>query len=146
MGYDIHIVRNDDFWDEEIGGGISLDEWSSYVAQDNTMRMDGTAEVDLPNESKLIIESEGLAVWTAYAANEVGGNQAWFGFHNNAIVVKNPDQQILAKMLEIAASLNAKVLGDEGEQYEFPNDHGVPKHEVMQELLTEPTRPWWKFW
>ncbi|MEO9593743.1 hypothetical protein, partial [Rhodopirellula bahusiensis] len=83
------------------------------------------AEVELPDGSTLRTENEGLAVWTEYPGNEDGGNQAWFDFRHHAIVVKNPDQDILTKMLEIAARLNAKVIGDEGEEYKAPTDHGV---------------------
>ena len=146
MGYDLHISRNDEWWDEEGGGGISFAEWSSFVDADETMRMDGFAEVDLPDGSTLRTESEGLAVWTGYAGNEDGGNQAWFDFRHHAIVVKNPDQDILTKMLEIAATLNAKVIGDEGEEYTLPTDHGVPTRAAMQQMVSAPRKPWWKFW
>ena len=143
MGYDLHIVRNEQWWDEEVGGGIPLAEWSSFVETDDTMRMDNLAEVKLPDGSTLRTESEGLAVWTEYAGNEVDGNQAWFAFRDDAIVVKNPDQDILAKMLEVAASLNAKIVGDDGEEYVSPSDHGVPTRQMM--LMSE-RKPWWKFW
>lgn len=146
MGYDLHIVRNEDGWDAEKGGGISLAEWSSLLAADDTMREDGFAEVNLPDGSTLRTESEGLAVWTHYPGNEDGGNQAWFDFRDGAIVVKNPDQDILIKMLEIAGRLDAKVIGDEGEQYESPSDHGVPTRGAMQEMLSAQPKPWWKFW
>ena len=146
MGYELHIVRNEECWDGETGGGISLAEWSSLVDADNTMRMDGFAKVDLPDRSALRTESEGLAVWTEYAGNEEGGNQAWFSFHENAIVVKNPDQDILTKMLEIAAELDAKVIGDDGEQYKSPTDHGTLTREAMLKMLSGQRKPWWKFW
>ena len=126
--------------------GITLAEWASLLADDDTMRMDGVAEVDLPDGSTLRTENEGLAVWTDYAGNEDGGNQAWFDFRDGAIVIKNPDQDILAKMLEIAAMLDAKVVGDEGEEYETPTDHGVPTRGAMQKMLSVQRKPWWKFW
>jgi hypothetical protein len=146
MGYDLHISRNDEWWDEQIGGGISFAEWASFVDADDTMRMDGFAEVELPDGSTLRTENEGLAVWTDYAGNEDGGNQAWFDFRGGAIVVKNPDQDILAKMLEIAVTFNAKVVGDEGEQYESPTDHGVPTRTAMRDMVAAQCKPWWKFW
>lgn len=146
MGYDLHISRNDEWWDEEIGGGISFADWSSLVDADDTMRMDGFAEVNLPDGSTLRIENEGLAVWTEYAGNEDGGNQAWFDFREGAVVVKNPDQDILAKMLEVAGKLDAKVVGEEGEEYKSPTDHGTMTREAMSEVISRRQKPWWKFW
>ena len=146
MGYELYISRNDEWWDEEVGGGISLSEWSSLIDADDTMRMDGFAEVDLPDGSTLRTENEGLAVWTQYAGNEVGGNQAWFDFRHHAIVVKNPDQAILTKMLEIAAKQNAMVIGDEGEQYNSPTDHGVPTRTAVLKAKSAHSKPWWMFW
>jgi len=146
MGYELHIVRNEEWWDEEIGGGIPLADWSALVDADDTMRMDGFAEVVLPDGSTLRTENEGLAVWTEYAGNEVGGNQAWFDFRDNAIVVKNPDQEVLTKMLEIATSLNAKIVGDDGEEYKYPADHSVQSREMMQQMRKGQRKPWWRFW
>jgi len=42
---------------------------------------------------------------------------AWFDYRNGWIVVKNPDEEIRAKMKQIAKVLSAKVFGDEGEEY-----------------------------
>ncbi|HCS54979.1 hypothetical protein [Rubinisphaera sp.] len=146
MGYELHIVRNEEWWDEETGGGISFAEWSTLVDADVSLRMDSFAEVNLKDDMKLRIESEGLTVWTEYAGNEEGGNQAWFDFHENAIVVKNPDQDILVKMLEIAKALDAKIIGEEGEEYQSPTDHGVPTRLSKQEILSNQSKPWWRFW
>lgn len=125
MGYELHIVRNDACWREQAGGGISLTEWSSLVADDETMRMEAVAEIELPDGTLLRYENEGLAVWSECVGNERGGKQRWFDFRHNAIVVKHPDRDVLAKMLDIAAKLDAKVVGDEGEEYKSPTDLGV---------------------
>jgi len=146
MGYDFYIVRNEEWWDEEIKGGISLAEWASLVRADDTMRLDGYAEIALPNGSTLRTESEGLAVWTEYDGNEDGGNQAWFDFCDNAIVVKNPDQDVLKKMLEIAKALDARIFGEEGEEYKLPTDHGISTRSTMQQMVSTQRKPWWRFW
>lgn len=49
MGYEVHIVRNEEWWDEDVGGGISLDEWKAYVDTDGTMRLDNVAEASTPD-------------------------------------------------------------------------------------------------
>ena len=146
MGYELHIVRNDEWWDEDTGGGIPFDEWSSLLDADDSMRMDGFAEVSSPDGAKLRIENEGLAVWTGYPANIDGGNQAWFDFREGRIVCKNPDQDILKKMLEIADALNAKIVGDEGEEYNSQTDHGVPARSSNPKRNGPEAKPWWRFW
>jgi hypothetical protein len=81
------------------------------------MRSDGYAEATTPSGDTLRYENEGLAVWTAYSRHQSNGNMAWFDFEMGNVVVKNPDQEILRKMWQIAQSLGAKVQGDEGETY-----------------------------
>jgi hypothetical protein len=46
---------------------------------------------------------------------EHGGG--WFDYRNGRIVVKYPDEKMLAKMRVIAEALGARVMGDEGELY-----------------------------
>jgi hypothetical protein len=115
MGYDIHITRAPD-WTASEAFPISLEEWLDCAARDSEMRLDGFAEAWV-GQSVLRVESEGLAVWTAYSRHEVGGNMAWFSFCYGRIVVKNPDDEILGKMRQIATRLQANVIGDEGETY-----------------------------
>jgi hypothetical protein len=59
-------------------------------------------------------ENQGLAAWKAYSGN---GNMPWFDYRMDALPSKNPDREILSKMKQIAKSLRAKVLGDDGEEY-----------------------------
>lgn len=42
---------------------------------------------------------------------------AWFTHSKDRITVKNPDEEILVKMHQIALALSAKVQGDDGEEY-----------------------------
>jgi len=142
MGYEVHIARNDEWWDEDVGGGISLDEWSGYVAADETMRLDNVADANTPDGQVIRYENEGLAVWTDYSSHDESGNKAWFDFREGCISVKNPDEEILRKMHQIASRLDAKVLGDEGEEY-------GPDGEVLgakDDDSRTRQRPWWKFW
>jgi hypothetical protein len=115
MGYDLHVTRADPWYDAETNP-ITLVEWAAYVAADPEMRMDGFAEATVQG-SVLRVESEGLAVWTAYSGHGRDGNMAWFDYRDGRIVVKNPDAEIISKMKKIAAYFQAKVLGDEGESY-----------------------------
>jgi hypothetical protein len=47
----------------------------------------------------------------------------WFDSSDGAVVVKNPDEAVLAKLLAVAGHLGARVVGDDGEVYAAP---GVP--------------------
>lgn len=114
MGYDIHITRKQDWFEDD--PQISSEEWRAYIASDADMRLDGYAEASTP-DGTLRYENNGLAVWTGYSRHCLGGNMAWFDFRNGDIVVRNPDPEILKKMWHVAQALKAKVQGDEGETY-----------------------------
>ena len=116
MGYDLHITRTDDWFDGE-ETPIELDEWLAYIESDAEMRLDGYAEAKVEGEAVLRYENDGLAVWTAYSQLPEDGAGAWFDFRGGNIVVKNPDEEIIAKMKLIAADFSARVVGDEGEEY-----------------------------
>ncbi|MFN8443118.1 MAG: hypothetical protein U0175_20255 [Caldilineaceae bacterium] len=132
MGYELHITRADS-WLESESAPITLEEWRDYVATDPQMRMEGFAEANVADGSRLRYEHDGLAVWIAYSGHDHEGNMAWFNHQEGRIVVKNPDEEIIAKMRIIAAALNAKVFGDDGESY-FPSQPNRAR------------KPWWKFW
>ena len=120
MGYNVHITRADD-WTESEARPITVREWLDYVERDSEMRHDGFAEAPYSG-GVLRHESEGIAVWTAYSGHEVNGNMAWFNYHPGEIVVKNPDGEILGKMIRVAAELGATVQGDDGESYDETPD------------------------
>lgn len=143
MGYEVHIARNEEWWDEDVGGGISPDEWNTFVASDETMRLDNVAEANMPDGNVLRYANQGLAVWLNYSAHDESGNKAWFDFRDGCISVKNPDQEILRKMHQIASQLDAKVLGDEGEEY---GADGEPISQPESGHSQKPQKPWWKLW
>jgi len=146
MGYEIHITRKKDGFDED-GASISLEEWKAYIASDSDMRLDGYAEATLGNGDTLRVEDEGLAVWTAYSGHGVNGNMAWFYPGSGGIIAKNPDEEILQKMFEIAEALGARVVGDDDEEY-GADGKVIASEDIAQrsdELEIEaPRRPWWK--
>lgn len=117
MGYDVHITRKENWFDEDETHNITIEEWKEIVANDPEMRLDNFAEATTTNGDNLRIENEGLSVWMKYSGDGLDGNHAWFEYAQGNIDVKNPDREIIIKMLGLAEKLNAKVQGDDGEIY-----------------------------
>lgn len=143
MGYDVHITRRDEWYDED-GPIISRSEWLAYVSSDPEMRADGYAEAKTPDGSVLRVDDEGIAVWTAYPGHEEDGNMAWFRHFEGHVTVKNPDKAILIKMHRIASALNAKVQGDDGEEYGADANPTNREEPLLSTSVVK--KPWWKFW
>ena len=145
MGYEIHITRKAEWFDED-GPDITLDDWKNYISSDSEMRLDGYAEAITANGEILRMEHDGIAVWTAYSGHGIDGNMAWLYPASGGIVAKNPDQEILAKMFGIAQTLGARVLGDEGEEYGADGNvlatHGDEDGASPETVY--PKKPWWK--
>jgi len=99
MGYDLHITRKK-FWADQEGPPITTDEWVRYVASDPELRLDQSND---RHAVELSVESE--------------HEEPWLELFQGDVYTKNPDEPILAKMLEIGKALNAKVQGDDGEIY-----------------------------
>jgi hypothetical protein len=131
MGYDVHIVRGEE-WSEP-DEAIGLDEWAAVVAGYPDMEVTGSAETEVPAPPAkrtlgrlgrrgpaappqvLRIEQEGLAEWSGHPS----GDTVWFcPDGEGCIVVRNPDEAVLARMVELAQRLGARVQGDDGEFYD----------------------------
>jgi hypothetical protein len=112
MGYDLHIHRAED-WMDATEDPITLDEWSDFVAGARDFRLDNFAEAETENGDVLRLEQEGIAVWTGHPTSDT----AWFSYSEGMIVVKNPDEPIRRRMVEVAGALGARVQGDDGEFY-----------------------------
>jgi hypothetical protein len=99
MGYDLHITRKE-YWADEDGPQITLDEWQAYVAQDPDIVPDGNNPG--PENYVFAAHSERHPLW-------------WH--RSGEIYTKNPDDTMIAKLVQIARALHAKVLGDDDEVY-----------------------------
>jgi hypothetical protein len=144
MGYDIHITRQENWYDDDLSKQISLKEWKEYLKGDSEMRLDNFAEATLQSEGKIRLENEGLAVWTIHPSDNVDSNHVWFDFRNGNITVKNPDGEIMRKMLSIAEKLKARMQGDEGEIYDLSEIKKISS--TLNTLSAKSKKPWWKFW
>jgi hypothetical protein len=125
MGYDFHITRRDDWYDE--GADISADEWLKYVESDPELSID---------------ESNGkyFAIW----------KEDWLDWRRGEIYTKNPRKNLVEKMIQIANRLNAKVQGDEGEVYiessQVPDDEEMERNLelIRQRLSSARKQSWWR--
>jgi len=144
MGYDVHITRRENWFDEH-GLKIELSEWLEYVEADLEMRLDGYAEADLGDGQIFRTEDKSLAVWRSYSGHQEDGNKAWMYLFDGSVIAKNPDEEILAKMCRIATELEARVQGDDGELYTEDNLEGVLPETAGDDASPE-RQPWWKFW
>jgi hypothetical protein len=133
VGYDVHITCADSWLDAD-ARPITLDSWLAYARSDPELRVDGLAEAQTTEGERIVLDCDGLAVWTAYSKDGEHGNHAWFALRGGCVVVKSPDAEILRKMSRIATHFRARVQGDEGEDY---GPDGEPFDNARQ-------RPWWR--
>ena len=109
------------------------------------MRLDNFAEIEFPDGKLLRTDEPGISMWHKYSKENVNQNHAWFSYSGGNIIVKNPDQEIINKMVDIAIVLNAKVQDDEGELY-AKEDYLDSSLKNVSPKKTQPLKPWWKFW
>jgi hypothetical protein len=145
MGYELHITKKQDWFDETSDLDITLDEWKQLVAGDPDMRMDNYAEATVRTGETLRVYSEGLTVWTKYSRNGIHGNYAWFDYQEGNIVVKNPDKEIIRKMWQIAQVFHARVQGDDSEYYDEGGNQ-IPEVNPQNGSPVSTKKPWWKLW
>lgn len=141
MGYDVHITRKENWFDE--GPEISLDEWLEVVRADAEMRLGGHAEASVGEGVVPGTEHPSMSVWLGYSKHGQDGNMAWLWHAHGNITAKNPDQEILGKMSLIAMRMSAKVQGDEGELY---GADGNPIRDAVANPSSSSSKPWWRFW
>lgn len=115
MGYDVHITRKEE-WSDEDGPRISESEWRAYVASDPDMVITGVAEHTNLRGETIRLTQPSLTEWRGHS----GHSPVWFSYFEGSLVVKNPDDECLAKMRQIASRLQARVQGDDGEFYDEP--------------------------
>ena len=125
MGYEIHITRKEIWHEENHNKDIPLGEWLRYVSGDNEMIL---ADPDNPQS--------GDALWRREPKTEIV-NYFSYNHGNGDITVKNPDNEVIWKMINISTSLKAKVQGDEEECYDESYFDRIKKPAKKQ---------WWKFW
>jgi hypothetical protein len=108
MGYDLHIVRTED-WSQRAENPIRLEEWQEYLAHDKDLKLAGI------NGPYFAVFSDASDVYAG----------PWLDWVDGEIYSKNPSLRMVRKMISIAVKLQAKVQGDEGEVYTETELHGI---------------------
>lgn len=115
MGYDVFITRASSA--DPSARPITEDEWRELVQQDPDFTLEDQWSTTNPATGETIaVVSPSLGIWHAHQF----AKQVLFAFRSDRIVVSNADEEILAKMRTIAAALDARVQGEEGELYDEP--------------------------
>jgi len=119
MGYDLHITRKECWAEEEDERFITLLEWTAYVASDPEV----ISDPENPHEDNYLY------------VRAAGDWPLWFNSRLGNIYTKNPEQDVIEKMVNIAQTLNARVQGDDQEFYDFtgqayrPAEEQLPAHD-----------------
>lgn len=99
MGYDFHVTRKE-YWCDEAGPEISLDEWISYAHNDGQIQADPDNSGD---ENWVVVLGAGY--WPLW----------WRA--TGELYTKNPGDAMIHKLISIGNALSARVLGDNDEIY-----------------------------
>ncbi len=105
MGYNVYVTRAEN-WSDGNSAPIAPEEWLAAVAAGPGLRLEPDS-------------GDYFAVWEGADAPPGGG---WFDWSEGNVFTSSPDRPIVAKMLELAALLGAKVQGEDGKVYASPAD------------------------
>lgn len=127
MGYAITIRRDD-------GDGISYAEWVEVARADAELVSGGLSEWKGPGTSPVRYQ---VFSWQRAGAPEDEG-AADFVYYDGRITIDHVHDRWSAKIAKVAARLNARAVGDDGEVYDVRGNSSYPPR---------PEKPaWWKRW
>ena len=134
MGYNCWVTRSSS--PGEPRGGISRADWDELVSNDDELAYDDGRGP----ESRGAHEPSGLQVnWIAHPDPDRGSFFEW-DKENGRISAQSPDIDECRKLLAIAQILDARLVGEEGEELTLDErDRLVP---VGQASMS--ARPWWR--
>ncbi|MDQ8735781.1 hypothetical protein [Paenibacillus sp. LHD-38] len=107
MSYDIHITRAD-HWTESTNKPIAMEELKNYFS--GKSEFEYSKEFSITGPFSMTISGE-FFIWS----NE--DVKVPFRYSEGMITISHADDEVIDKMKEVAAELNAIVQGEEGETY-----------------------------
>lgn len=144
MGYYVAILRSADTKSTP-DKPITREEWLACVKADPEMRVLPAGPMPSAGSPNFRVKELGDYVWWTGLPDVNDEGVVWFHFWKEGFIdVKNPNAAILHKMFEMANRLDARLQGEEGEEY---GDHGVvikapPDWNGPTPRL--PSRSWWQ--
>lgn len=144
MAYEVHITRKQNWFDKE-GPAITLEEWRKYATGDAELGLDMVPEPTTPHGT-VRMESPGAALWKAYSKKGPRDAQ-WFRHFRDRVTAKDPDTEVIGKMVRIATALGGKVQGNDGETYAADGSSSRKQAGTAEAAAegAEGKRAWWKF-
>ena len=109
MGYHVTITRERN----GVESPISLEDWFDHIRSSPELKLD-MPEGDDSNSK--FIRSNHVASWS-------GRDDAWIGWSNGEIWTKNPPEELISYMIEVAPKFAARVRGGDGEYYRSLEDY-----------------------
>jgi len=130
MAYDLHIVRTED-WTEAANLPISKQDVDILIAGDSELAWSNTDFVDMKDEAGILTRYF-MITWQG---------QSCFWWYRDQIQCSGPDDAKQAKLVQMARSLKAYVVGDDGEIYPLE-----PKSVPSAQTLAQPNKKPWPLW
>jgi hypothetical protein len=106
MGYDLHVVRTED-WLDASQNPIGLDEVQAAVAVDSELSLDADQFVAM-SDAKGRTHRYPIVSWRG---------RPIFWWYQDQLISSSPTEAVVGKLLQIAERLGARVIGDDGELY-----------------------------
>ena len=129
MAYDIHIVRTKD-WTEAATTPITKQDVDALIAADLELTWSATDYVDMADDG--VTTRYYMIIWR---------DAPCFWWYRDQIQCSGPDDAKQAKLVQMARSLKAYVVGDDGEIYPLE-----PKSVPSAQTLAQPNKKPWPLW
>jgi len=107
MAYDVHIVRTDD-WLDAAKDPVTKQDVDELIASDPDLAWSTEDWVDMRDGRGKKVTRYFMILWKG---------QPCFWWYRDQIKCAGPSEEQVGKMVEMAATLTANVLGDDGEAY-----------------------------
>jgi hypothetical protein len=102
---------------------IPDEEWLRIVADSADLELVGEVTATSPKGEVVRYRNPLLAEWTQHPDPEL---RPPFDFRRGQVVVKNPDDPVVARLAALARALSAQVIDDDGQVYDNPGGAPLP--------------------
>ena len=107
MGYDVHLVRTED-WFDSASLPVTKEDVDQLLAADSSLAWSDSEYVEMYEDDGSVTRYF-MITWN---------KEPVFWWYRSEIQCKNPSKPQLLKLIQMAKGLGARVVGDDGETYE----------------------------